>query len=187
MRSVMPRESSEKSQYYIVIEQKFLEGGHTYMEVDNMHSAIEKAEKYAPVYTMHVWLTIFRMAQTCRSKKNPYNVEELKFSDFLDFEKLSQHFLVYLCSTVITSSHAVKFTGNLRKMFTTQLCPKVRPLFEKLNERFMGFASISQNRSVDKTCTVELYEQIFDNDVINLLVDASNCYASLKNRRPGPI
>nr|CAH7741734.1 unnamed protein product [Callosobruchus chinensis] len=39
---------------------------------------------------MHDWLTIFRMARTCRSKKKPYNVEELKFPDFLDFEQLSK-------------------------------------------------------------------------------------------------
>nr|CAI5844976.1 unnamed protein product [Callosobruchus analis] len=55
-----------------------------------MHSAIETAQKYVPVYTMHDWLTIFWMARTCRSKKKPYNVEESEYSDFLDFEQLSK-------------------------------------------------------------------------------------------------
>lgn len=74
----------------MVIEQKFLESGHSYMEVDSMHSATERAQKYVPVYTMQDWLTIFRMARTSRSNKKAYNVVELKFSDFLDLEQLSK-------------------------------------------------------------------------------------------------
>lgn len=73
-----------------VIEQKFLESGHSYMEVDSMHSSIEKAKKHVPVYTIHDWMTIFRMARTARSNKKPYNVKELKFKDFFDIEKLSK-------------------------------------------------------------------------------------------------
>lgn len=73
-----------------VIEQKFLESGHSYMEVDSMHSSIEKAKKHVPVYTIHDWITIFRMARTSRSKKKPYQVKELTFKDFLDLENLSK-------------------------------------------------------------------------------------------------
>lgn len=61
------------------------------MEVDNsMHSAIEKAQKYVPIYTVHDWMTICRMARTKRSGKKPYIVRELKFTDFLDLAKLSK-------------------------------------------------------------------------------------------------
>lgn len=74
----------------MIIEQKFLESGHSYMEVDSMHSAIERAQKYVPVFTMHDWLTIFRMARTTASKKKPFVVQELKFQDFLDLESLSK-------------------------------------------------------------------------------------------------
>lgn len=73
-----------------VIEQKFLESGHSYMEVDSMHNSIEKAKKYVPVYTIHDWMTIFRIARTSRSNKKPYNVIELKFGDFLDLDNLSK-------------------------------------------------------------------------------------------------
>lgn len=73
-----------------VIEQKFLESGHSYMEVDSMHSSIETAKKNVPVYTIHDWMTIFRMARTSRSNKKPFNVIELKFGDFIDLEKFSK-------------------------------------------------------------------------------------------------
>lgn len=74
----------------MVIEQKLLESDHSYMEVDSMHSATEKAQKYVPVYTMHDWLTVFRTARTSRSNKKPYNVQEIKFTDILDLEQLSK-------------------------------------------------------------------------------------------------
>ncbi|XP_063225537.1 uncharacterized protein LOC134532706 [Bacillus rossius redtenbacheri] len=75
------------------IEHKFLESGHTYMEVDSMHSAIEKAKKYVPVYSMQDWLVIFRIARSkrLRNKRNePYIVKELKYSDFYNIQQLTQ-------------------------------------------------------------------------------------------------
>uniref|UniRef100_A0A6P7FGF5 Uncharacterized protein LOC114330033 n=1 Tax=Diabrotica virgifera virgifera TaxID=50390 RepID=A0A6P7FGF5_DIAVI len=67
-----------------------MECGHSYMEVDSMHSATERAQKYVPVYTMQDWLTVFRMARTTSSKKKPFVVQELKYKDFLDLEGLSK-------------------------------------------------------------------------------------------------
>jgi hypothetical protein len=32
------------------------------MEVDSMHSAIEYAQKYVPVFIMRDWMNIFKMA-----------------------------------------------------------------------------------------------------------------------------
>ncbi|CAG9772257.1 unnamed protein product [Ceutorhynchus assimilis] len=73
-----------------IIEQKFMESGHSYMEVDSMHSSIEKAKKHVPVYTIHDWMNIFRMARSSRSNKKPYHVKELKFNDFLDLDKFEK-------------------------------------------------------------------------------------------------
>lgn len=74
-----------------VIEHKFLESGHSYMEVDSMHSAIEKAKKFVPVFTMQDWLTIFRLARSKGLKgKSPYEVKEMKFKDFVDLKQLSK-------------------------------------------------------------------------------------------------
>nr|CAH7761196.1 unnamed protein product [Callosobruchus chinensis] len=75
-----------------VIEHKFLESGHSYMEVDSMHSAIEHQQKFVPVYTVQDWINVFHLARSQRKKKNapPYNVRELKFSDFFDLSQLSK-------------------------------------------------------------------------------------------------
>lgn len=74
-----------------IIEQKFLEPGHSMMECDSMHSTIEAQKKHIPVYLMNDWLNIFRMARSTRTKKSnkPYSVTELKFNDFLDLSALS--------------------------------------------------------------------------------------------------
>jgi len=42
-----------------VVCQKFLERGHTYMEVDSMHSAIEFAKRNVAVYSPHEWQNVF--------------------------------------------------------------------------------------------------------------------------------
>ena len=75
-----------------VIEHTFLESGHSSMEANSMHSSIENAKKFVPVYTIQDWLSIFRMARSKRNKnaaRDPYKVKELKFSDFYDLKHLS--------------------------------------------------------------------------------------------------
>lgn len=46
-----------------IIEHKFLESGHTKMEVDSMHAAIEYAQQNISIYSMSQWLTAFAMAR----------------------------------------------------------------------------------------------------------------------------
>lgn len=78
-----------------VIEQKFLESGHSMMECDSMHSAIEKQKRNLSVYTMNDWINIFKMARSKRGKKRneAYEVNELKFTDFIDLRRLSSDLL----------------------------------------------------------------------------------------------
>jgi len=60
------------------IEHKFMESGHSTMEVDSMHSAIENAKRNVPIYTVQDWLTIFQVARSTRNKnksKPPYEVK----------------------------------------------------------------------------------------------------------------
>lgn len=45
------------------IDHKFLEPGHTQMEVDSMHSCIERAAKAANIYTPHDWVTVASLAK----------------------------------------------------------------------------------------------------------------------------
>lgn len=74
------------------IEHKFLESGHTMIEVDSMHSAIENAKRNVPVFSVHDWITLFKTARSNRNRnknKKPYIVEELSYKDFVDLQKLS--------------------------------------------------------------------------------------------------
>lgn len=65
-----------------IIDYKFLEPGHTYMECDNMHSTIERASEYAKIYTPDDWQNVIRLAR----KDNPYCVQVMNHTDFLDFK-----------------------------------------------------------------------------------------------------
>lgn len=79
-----------------IIEHKFLESGHSYMEVDAMHSAIEKEKKYQPVYVVHDWLSIFRRARSKRNRNkfgDPFITKEFKFNEILNLQELSRTLL----------------------------------------------------------------------------------------------
>ena len=69
-----------------VIEQKFLESGHTQMECDSMHAAIEHAKRRTSIYIPSQWDTVMHMAR----KKNPYTVVPLRFNQFYDLHKLTK-------------------------------------------------------------------------------------------------
>lgn len=69
-----------------VITQNFLESGHTFMEVDSMHSTIEHEVNHRECYAMTEWENIFRNA---RKTKDPYNVMRLRYIDFLDLKEFT--------------------------------------------------------------------------------------------------
>lgn len=74
-----------------VIEQKYLESGHTFMEVDSMHSAIEREKRFTDVFSIIDWKGIMHRARSTRHNKNtrPYNVTELSFNDMIDVKTLA--------------------------------------------------------------------------------------------------
>ncbi|XP_030842966.1 uncharacterized protein LOC105442032 isoform X2 [Strongylocentrotus purpuratus] len=72
-----------------VIEQKFLESGHTQMEVDSMHSAIETVKKKVPVYHPDQWATIASLAR----RNKPYHVTQLHHHEFVDLKRLASELL----------------------------------------------------------------------------------------------
>lgn len=63
---------------------KYLETGHTQMEADSMHSAIETAKKGLNVYCPSEWVTIVSNAR----RKDPYSVDTMGFQDFWDLKAL---------------------------------------------------------------------------------------------------
>lgn len=74
-----------------VIEQKFLESGHTMMEVDSMHSAIECERKRTSIFSMNDWKNVAKRARSIRHRKDapPYQVQEIKYNDIIDTKELA--------------------------------------------------------------------------------------------------
>ena len=68
------------------IDHKFLESGHTHMECDSMHSAIEHAKKSTNIFIPCQWDTVIHMAR----RNKPYIVVPLKYSDILDLKTLGE-------------------------------------------------------------------------------------------------
>lgn len=66
------------------IELKFLEPGHTQMEADSMHSAIERAKKGMKIFSPLEYPTIIKAAR----KKQPYEVHKLFHHDIFDLKHL---------------------------------------------------------------------------------------------------
>ena len=69
-----------------IIDHKFLESGHTHMECDSMHSAVEHAKKNTPIYTPYQWDTVLHQAR----RRNPYTVVPIRHGDMKDYKKVKQ-------------------------------------------------------------------------------------------------
>jgi len=68
-----------------IIEQKFLEPGHTQMEVDSIHATIDSARKNVKVNEPAEWPMLIQMAR----RRNPYHVREIQRNEFYDLHGLS--------------------------------------------------------------------------------------------------
>ena len=69
-----------------VIDIKYMESGHSHMEVDSMHSAIEGARRHQKIYTPGEWEVVVRSA---RKRPGPYSVHRMNHTDFFDVKQLS--------------------------------------------------------------------------------------------------
>ena len=58
-----------------IIDMKFMESGHSYLEADSMHSTIEKAYRHKSVYTTREW----EMLIGCARKQKPHFVVHRRF------------------------------------------------------------------------------------------------------------
>ena len=118
-----------------IIDHKFLVPGHTHMECDSMHAAIEYAHKNVSIYSIHDWHNVMKSAR--RSK--PYNVQQLFHDDFYDLKKLSEDILTN--RTVNVDGETINWL-NIRwiryeKKSPTQLLYKTdfdQPEFSVLNQ-----------------------------------------------------
>ena len=71
------------------IDHKYMESGHSQMECDSVHAAVETARRKVPVYSPDGYYTLERVAR----KTNPYTVHELGHNGFLDLKSFSNHVL----------------------------------------------------------------------------------------------
>nr|CAH7758669.1 unnamed protein product [Callosobruchus chinensis] len=69
-----------------VIDLKFMESGHSYLEADAMHATIERARKHKSIYTTREWSVLI---STARRNPRPYYVNNLRFDDFCDLQELA--------------------------------------------------------------------------------------------------
>ena len=69
-----------------IVVQKFLEKGHTYMECDSVHSAIERAISGADIFVPSDYV---RKIKSARVKGEPYDVEYVDYTFFKEFSKVS--------------------------------------------------------------------------------------------------
>ena len=69
-----------------VIDQKFLVSGHSHMECDSVHSAIEKAKKKLQIFIPEMWYPVI---QGARSSLNPYTLDVLEHGDFFDLKQVA--------------------------------------------------------------------------------------------------
>lgn len=72
----------------ITITQKYLERGHTQMEVDSVHSAIERRLKNKKIHLPSDYL---RATEEARRKPEPYECIKLEFDFFFNYSKPEYH------------------------------------------------------------------------------------------------
>lgn len=71
-----------------IIEQKYLESGHSQMEVDSMHACIEKQCKGVRVHHPDQWITV---AQCAKKTGEPYTVLPLTHEAFYNFKMVAKN------------------------------------------------------------------------------------------------
>lgn len=73
-----------------VINQKFMESGHSEMECDSVHSTIENRGRKIDIFIPDQWYTV---ARTAKLSNPPYTVKEMDYTKFLDFKSYSKQLI----------------------------------------------------------------------------------------------
>jgi len=72
------------------IDLKYMESGHSFLDVDSMHSTIEHATKHLRIYTTRDWEVAIGCA---RKQKPPFIVRRIQHSDISDLKQLAASFV----------------------------------------------------------------------------------------------
>jgi len=68
-----------------IIDLKFMESGHSYLECDSMYATIERKSKHKNIYTTREWALLI---STARLHPRPYQVNVMSYNDFYDLKDL---------------------------------------------------------------------------------------------------
>ena len=152
----------------ITITQKFLEKGHTQMEVDSVHSMIERKMKHKPIYVPQNYVDIIKQTRP----KQPYKVHYVKNSFFKKYTDLQYYssirpgvrvgepvvtdirVLHYSPDGIIT--YKINYEDDLQELPRKAKCSKVQENEGQLNNMHSGrlaikaskFAHLQQLKSV---------------------------------------
>ncbi|XP_031338517.1 uncharacterized protein LOC116167318 [Photinus pyralis] len=72
---------------HVTVYQKYFEKGHSQMEVDSVHSTIERRLKNRDIYLPTDYIAVCKEARN----RNPYNVKYMKYTDFRDYSKVKYY------------------------------------------------------------------------------------------------
>ena len=148
------------------IVQKYLTPGHTEMEVDSIHSAIEYVQKISKIHVPNDWYNVIRISR----RSHPYRVIPLDFLDFINFKE------VHSClpnTKKNTNGHAVKWSQTAVVRFT-----KAEP--EKIEVKYDYNADNFEDINLIKTCGTSTRTKRRDVpvDVTDLVRESSKKYTS---------
>ena len=87
---------AQTSCHILEINLKYLESGHTHMEVDAIHARIEKTKKHVRVYEPNEWFNVITMAKV----RNKISVVPLVYSDFFNLKELVERFSINLKTSI---------------------------------------------------------------------------------------
>ncbi|CAF4857457.1 unnamed protein product [Pieris macdunnoughi] len=119
----------------VTIEQKYLEVGHTQMEVDSMHAMIEKKLKNQVINVPAEYITICKNAK----KSKPYIVEYLNYSYFRNFKNLQFYNSIrpgkMKGDPKVTDIRALKYTPSREIFYKLKLTEDYKLLNQRRNAR----------------------------------------------------
>lgn len=147
-----------------ILQHNFLESGHSYMEVDSMHSAIETAKKYVAVYTMNDWINIFKTARSNRGRKKnavPYEVQELRYFDMIDLKSLAKN---------IIQNKSVNETGDkvnwlkIKCLRYEKMNPNIILYKYNYSENFQKI-DVSMSKTRTKSCMQKELKQLYTSEI----------------------
>lgn len=92
-----------------IINQKFMDSGHSEMECDSVHSTIEARGKQVDVFTPEGW---YMVARTAKTRKPYHKVVEMVHTDFLDFKKFSSQVITNKTMSQSGEKVGLKLNGS---------------------------------------------------------------------------